>query len=99
MQSAVAAPTPGFSAGMEDRPNGGKRYRKTVVGTVVQFPTETAARKAADALRIDINIQTPHAGSGPTTVDQLIEHFQLKEMPQDDHERRSYSTKAASSAT
>ena len=78
----------------EDQPNGGKRYRKTVVGTVVQFPTETAARKAADALRIDINIQTPHASSGPTTVDQLIEHFRLKEMPQDDHERRSYSTKA-----
>jgi hypothetical protein len=22
----------------EDQPNGGKRYRKTVVGTVVQFP-------------------------------------------------------------
>ena len=79
----------------EDQPNGGKRYRKTVVGTVVQFPTETAARKAADALRIDINIQTPHASSGPTTVDQLIEHFRLKEMPRDDHERRSYSTKAA----
>jgi hypothetical protein len=34
----------------EDQPNGGKRYRKTVVGTVVQFPTETAARKAADAI-------------------------------------------------
>jgi integrase len=79
----------------EDQPNGGKRYRKTVVGTVVQFPTETAARKAADALRIDINLQTPQASSGPTTVDQLIEHFRLKEMPRDDHERRSYSTKAA----
>jgi hypothetical protein len=62
---------------------------------VVQFPTETAARKAADALRIDISLQTPHASSGPTTVNQLIEHFRLKEMPQDDHERRSYSTKAA----
>jgi len=79
----------------EDQPNGGKRYRKTVVGTVVQFPTETAARKAADALRIDINLQTPQASSGPATVDQLIEHFRLKEMPQDNHERRSYSTKAA----
>jgi integrase len=42
----------------EDQPNGRKRYRKTVVGTVIQFPTETAARKAADALRIDINLQT-----------------------------------------
>jgi hypothetical protein len=41
----------------------------------------------ADALRIDINLQIPHASSGPTTVNQLIEHFLLKEMPQDDHER------------
>jgi hypothetical protein len=48
----------------------------------------------ADALRIDINLQTPHASSGPTTVNQLIEHFLLKKMPQDDRERRSYSTKA-----
>ena len=79
----------------EDLPNGAKRYRKTVVGTVVQFPTETAARKAADALRIDINLQTPQTRSGPATVEQLIEHFRLKEMPEDDHERRSYSTKAA----
>jgi integrase len=46
-------------------------------------------------LRIDINLQTPHASSGPTTVDQLIEHFRLKEMPKDDPERRSYSSKAA----
>jgi integrase len=42
----------------EVQPNGGKQYRKKVVGTVVQFPTGTAARKASDALAL-INLQ-PH---------------------------------------
>src|ERR1035441_1743528 len=39
--------------------NGTKRYRKAVIGSVSDYKTEAEAQKAADALRLEINEQTP----------------------------------------
>lgn len=41
--------------------------RKAVIGTTINLPSEAAAFKAAQALRIDANQQTPRAVSCPST--------------------------------
>ena len=43
-----------------------------MVGTVQALPTETSALKAAKALRIDANQQTPLTESGPSTIAELV---------------------------
>ena len=44
------------------------------IGTVESLATEAAALKAAHALRIDANQQTPLAEGGPQTIAELIAH-------------------------
>ncbi len=62
--------------------------------TVINLPSEASALKAAQALRIDANQQTPRAVSCPTTVAELIEHYRLKELTEDDQGRKAHSTRA-----
>jgi len=65
------------------------------VGTVLTLPTEAIALKAARALRIDANSQTPLAESGPETIAELVAHYRLKELKEDSHSRKSFPTRAA----
>jgi hypothetical protein len=60
--------------------DGTSKRRKAIVGTVEAFPTEASALKAAKALRIDANQQTPHFDGGPETVAELVAHYRLKEL-------------------
>ncbi|MGA7523241.1 MAG: site-specific integrase [Acidobacteriaceae bacterium] len=69
--------------------------RKAVIGTVVTLPSQASALKAAQALRIDANQQTPRADGRPSTVAELIEHFRLKELTEDEQGRKAHSTRAA----
>jgi integrase len=69
--------------------------RKAVIGTVVTLPSQASALKAAQALRIDANQQTPRADGRPSTVTELIEHFRLKELTEDEQGRKAHSTRAA----
>src|SRR5271168_44786 len=55
-------------------PDGKGKQRKAIVGTVTTLLTEASALKAAQALRIDANQQTPHAESGPRKIDELVAH-------------------------
>jgi hypothetical protein len=48
--------------------DGTSKRRKAIVGTVEAFPTEASALKAAKALRIDANQQTPHSEGGPVSA-------------------------------
>ena len=61
-------------------------------------PTETSALKAAQALRIDANQQTPHTEGGPKTIAELIAHYRLKELAGESKDarrfRRELDTKA-----
>ena len=75
--------------------DGKNKQRKAIVGTVASLTTEASALKAAQALRIDANQQTPQAESGPSTVAELIAHYRLKELAEDDQGRKAYSTRAA----
>jgi len=76
-------------------PDGKSVQRKTVIGTVVTLPSQASALRAAQALRIDANQQTPRTDSRPSTVAELIEHFRLKELTEDEQGRKAHSTKAA----
>src|ERR1035438_1073053 len=59
--------------------DGASKQRKAIVDTVKTLTTEASALKAAHALRIDANQQTPQAEGGPGTIAELIAHYRLKE--------------------
>jgi integrase len=73
--------------------DGASKYRKAIVGTVLTLPTEVAALKAAHALRIDANQQTPQTESGPSTITELVAHYRLKELSGDSNGRKAFSTR------
>jgi integrase len=73
--------------------DGASKYRKAIVGTVLTLPTEVAALKAAHALRIDANQQTPQTESGPSTIAELVAHYRLKELAGDSNGRKAFSTR------
>lgn len=75
--------------------DGTNKRRKAIVGTVLILPTEAIALKAAHALRIDVNAQTPQAEGGPETIADLAAHYRLKELKEDSHSRKSFPTRAA----
>lgn len=78
----------------ETSPNGKRANRKVVVGTVEQYSTQSAAQKAADALRVHVNREAPRSLLQPLRCEQLIAHYVDKELSADNH-KRAYSTKAA----
>ena len=75
--------------------DGESKRRKAIVGTILTLPTEAIALKAARALRIDANAQTPQAEGGPETIAELVAHYRLKELKEDSHSRKSFPTRAA----
>ena len=78
----------------ETQPNGQRANRKVVVGTVEEYSTRSAAQKAADAIRVHVNKETPHSVLQPLTCEQLIAHYRTRELVADSN-KRAYSTKAA----
>ncbi len=75
--------------------DGGNKRRKAVVGTIAAYPTEAAALRAAQALRINANQQTPQTEGGPSTIAELVAHYRLKELAGEDQGRKAFSTRAA----
>lgn len=67
----------------ENTPDG-RVNRKVVVGTVEQFQTKTAARKATESLRSNAAADNPAV---PLTVAQLVKHYTDNELPS-----KAYST-------
>ncbi len=64
----------------EIQPDGNRRRRNLVLGTLEQFPNETAAQKAVAALRADINAESPRMHLTPISVQILVEHYREKEL-------------------
>jgi integrase len=68
--------------------------RALVIGTVEQYPTETAAWKAVETLRLDINYHTSRPKGSPETFEQLVKHYQMIELDlEKTSERKGYQTK------
>ena len=59
---------------------GKPKPRALVVGSVKQYPTETAAWKAVSTLRLDINHHTSRPEGLPETFEQLAQHYRLIEL-------------------
>src|ERR1700730_19214448 len=83
----------------EVRPDGIGKQRKAIVGTVESLATEAAALKAAHALRIDANQQTPLAEGGPKTIAELIAHYRLKELAGEKKDARRFRHELHTKAT
>ena len=69
--------------------------REAKLKTHLRITHEVAVLKAAHALRIDANQQTPHAESGPKTIAELISHYRLKELAGESQGHKAFSTRAA----
>jgi len=66
----------------------GQSNRKEQIGTVEQFPTKSAVRKACESLRANINRDT----RSPRTVAELVAHYTAKELSGDS---KAFSTRTA----
>lgn len=62
----------------ETASNGKTVKRKRIIGTKKEHPTETAAWKVVDALRLDINAEV--VSTSLLTVRELAEHYMEKEL-------------------
>src|SRR5207237_8287643 len=56
--------------------DGSRTRRNLMVGSLEQYPNETAAQKAVAALRADINTENPRTSVTPISVQPLVEHYQ-----------------------
>jgi integrase len=75
-------------------PDGKTKQRKVIVGTVETLSTAASALKAAQALRIDANQQTPRFNSGPSTISELVAHYRLKELAGNSRNPKAFSTRS-----
>jgi integrase len=81
----------------ESTPDGRRKRQYCVIGTVEQYPTESAAQAAAAALRLEINVEAPRIGWKPVAVGDLITHYEEQELnlesnDPEEHEK-AFSTK------
>ena len=74
--------------------DGKRKQRKAIIGRVTDLTTEASALKAAHALRINANQQTPQAEGGPSTIAELVAHYRLKELTGESHSRKAFSTRS-----
>jgi len=72
--------------------HGERRSRKTTIGTFEQYPTKAKASLAIDPFRLTLNRQSLQS-TGPITFSGLVEHYRLKELPQESTERKRKKTK------
>lgn len=77
----------------ETRRDGNRRPRNIVVGPVSELRTESDARRALEALRLNINLDPSEQARPPRNFKMLVDHYRLKELVLHNDERKAYSTK------
>ncbi|HKB98678.1 MAG TPA: hypothetical protein VKD23_07825 [Terriglobales bacterium] len=84
-------------------PDGAIRRKHIVIGTQEDLPTESAAQAAVDAIRLEINQQTPQHLIKSISFETLVNHYRQHELPDifnktkptpdaADEDRKSFST-------
>jgi integrase len=68
--------------------DGSVRRRSSVIGSYDEYPSESAAQQAADALRLDINQHSPRRLLKDVSVDTLTKHYREYELPDIFHDRK-----------
>jgi hypothetical protein len=61
--------------------DGSVRRKNIVIGTLEEFPNESAAQAAVDALRVEINQQTPQQLIKNISLETLVNHYRQHELP------------------
>ncbi len=72
----------------ETKPDGRTNHRSVLIGTVVQYPTRTEARKAAEGMLLSINADNP--SGNVVTFGALINRYILEELPERSSTRSRY---------
>src|SRR5215831_5337106 len=83
--------------------DGSIRRKHIVIGTLEELPTESSAQTAVDAIRLEINRQTPQQLVKNVSFETLVKHYREHELPDvfnktkpvpdaADEDRKSYST-------
>lgn len=89
----------------EVQTDGSIRRKNIVIGTLEEFPNESVAQAAVDALRLDINSKTPQQLIKDITMETLVNHYRQHELPDifdkkkpapdaTNEDRKSYSTQS-----
>jgi len=65
----------------EVQTDGSIRRKNIVIGTLEEYPNESAAQGAVDALRLEINQQTPQQQLKNITMETLVRHYRQHELP------------------
>ena len=65
----------------QTRIDGSKNRPKIVIGSLEEYPNESSAQRAVDALRITINEQTPRQQLKQISIATLVEHYREHELP------------------
>src|SRR5258708_5865800 len=68
--------------------DGSIRRKNIVIGTLGEYPNESAAQCAVDALRLTINRHTPHQLLKAVSVETLVKHYREHELPDIFHNRK-----------
>jgi hypothetical protein len=85
--------------------DGSIRRKNIVIGSLGDYPNESAAQAAVDALRLQINKHTPQQLIPNITLETLANHYRQHELPDifegkkpspdgSDEDRKSYSTQS-----
>ena len=63
---------------------GGRQRRTATVGSLAEYPTESAVRKSPDvqALLLRINSETAQPGTPAPTFGQVLARYEKEEMPE-----------------
>jgi len=65
----------------ETQLDGSRTRRATIIGSFEEYPNESIAQGAVDALRLTINQQTPRQQVQNIGVETLVNHYREHEMP------------------
>src|ERR1700674_136711 len=76
----------------ESGPDGKRKQRRMVVGSIRQFADESAALRTITALRRDINLGNARLRAKPITVSELVDHYRQREL-EPDTAWKTHSTK------
>jgi len=68
--------------------SGGRSYASRIIGNLKQYPTETLARRAAEAIRMEANPEKP--GYVPATLGAVIDRYSREDLPERYSTRSSY---------
>jgi integrase len=76
----------------EPGPDGKRKHRRMVIGSIAELPDVSAARQRITALGLEINCSDARVKNTPLTIFELVDHYRQREL-KPDTVWKTYSTK------